>query len=118
MAIPRDLAFHPTEFLARLDAVRARMAARNLDALLVFSPGSINYLSGLDDNSLSDVTALIVALDRDPVLILFWFEAGRAENSCWLQDVRLYWGVAERNANRELWQDWADLPGCGCVKKP
>jgi hypothetical protein len=35
-----------------------------------------------------------------------------------LQDVRLYWGVAERNANRELWQDWADLPGCGCVKKP
>jgi hypothetical protein len=35
-----------------------------------------------------------------------------------LQDIRLYWGVAERNANRELWQDWADLPGCGCVKKP
>ena len=66
------------------------MADRRLDALLIFSPGSINYLSGLDDNSLSDTTALIVTLDRDPVLVLFWFEAGRAENSSWLGDVRLY----------------------------
>jgi Xaa-Pro dipeptidase len=90
MAVPRDLAFDVPEFRRRLDAVRAGMAERHLDALLVFSPGSINYLSGLDDNSLSDVTALIVPLDRDPVLVLFWFEAGRAENTSWLADVRLY----------------------------
>jgi Xaa-Pro dipeptidase len=66
------------------------MARRRLDALLIFSPGSINYLSGLDDNSLADTTALIVPLDRDPALILFWFEAGRPANSCWFDDVRLY----------------------------
>ena len=90
MTIPRDLAFEVSEFRARLAAVRTGMAERRLDALLVFSPGSINYLSGLDDNSLSDTTALLVPLDRDPVLILFWFEAGRAENTCWLDDVRLY----------------------------
>jgi Xaa-Pro dipeptidase len=90
MAIPRDLAFEPAEFDRRLRAVRAAMAARNLDALLLFTPGSINYLSGLDDNSLSDVTGLILPLDREPILVLFWFEAGRAENSCWLDDVRLY----------------------------
>jgi len=90
MTIPRDLAFEVSEFRARLAAVRTGMAERRLDALLVFSPGSINYLSGLDDNSLSDTTALLVPLDRDPVLILFWFEAGRAENTCWLDVVRLY----------------------------
>ena len=90
MTIPRDLAFEVSEFRARLAAVRTGMAERRLDALLVFSPGSINYLSGLDDNSLSDTTALLVPLDRDPVLILFWFEGGRAENTCWLDDVRLY----------------------------
>src|SRR5260221_7009391 len=77
MAIPRDLAFDVSEFRGRVDAVRARMAARGLDVILVFSAGSINYLSGLADNSLSDTTALVLPLDRDPGLLLFWFEAGR-----------------------------------------
>jgi Xaa-Pro dipeptidase len=90
MPIPRDLAFDPSEYRRRLNAVRASMAERGLDALLMFSPHAINYLSGLDDNSLSDVTALILPVDRNPILILFWFEAGRAESSCWLDDVRLY----------------------------
>jgi Xaa-Pro aminopeptidase len=57
---------------------------------VIFTPGSINYLSGLDDNSLADPTALIVPADRDPILVLFWFEEGRAANSSWLTDVRLY----------------------------
>jgi Xaa-Pro dipeptidase len=90
VAIPRELAFEIGEYGRRLASVRAGMAQRRLDALLVFSPGSINYLSGLDDNSLSDPTALIVPLDRDPILVLFWFEEGRAANSSWLDDVRLY----------------------------
>lgn len=33
-----------------------------------------------------------------------------------LQDIRVYWGVLERDENRNQWQDWADLPGCGCRK--
>ena len=32
-----------------------------------------------------------------------------------VQDVRLYWSVLERS-DRDQWQDWADLPGCGCKK--
>lgn len=90
MAIPRDLAFELPEYGRRVAAVRAGMADRGLDALLVFSAGSINYLSGLDDNSLADTTALILPLEHDPILILFWFEQGRAENSSWLSDVRLF----------------------------
>ncbi len=31
-----------------------------------------------------------------------------------LQDIRLYWGVPDRNANRAVWQEWAKLAGCGC----
>lgn len=34
-----------------------------------------------------------------------------------LEDVRLYWGVIDRNAHGEQLQEWADLPGCGCGKK-
>jgi hypothetical protein len=33
-----------------------------------------------------------------------------------LGDVRLYWGFLDRNENREVLGDWADLPGCGCGK--
>ena len=90
MTIPRDLAFSESEYARRLAAVRHGMADRRLDALVIFTPGSINYLSGLDDNSLADPTALIVPADRDPILVLFWFEEGRAANSSWLTDVRLY----------------------------
>jgi hypothetical protein len=32
-----------------------------------------------------------------------------------IQDVRLYWDILERT-DRDQWQDWADLPGCGCKK--
>lgn len=33
-----------------------------------------------------------------------------------LEDVRLYWGVMDRNQHRDELSDWADLPGCGCKK--
>jgi hypothetical protein len=33
-----------------------------------------------------------------------------------LEDVRLYWGVVDRNEHRDELGDWADLPGCGCKK--
>ncbi|MHB8972699.1 MAG: LamG-like jellyroll fold domain-containing protein [Pirellulaceae bacterium] len=31
-----------------------------------------------------------------------------------LEDIRLYWGVMDRNYHRDDLGDWADLPGCGC----
>ena len=31
-----------------------------------------------------------------------------------LEDVHLYWGLIDRNNDRDQLQDWADLPGCGC----
>ncbi len=31
-----------------------------------------------------------------------------------LEDVRLYWGVMDRNHHRDDLGDWANLPGCGC----
>ncbi len=33
-----------------------------------------------------------------------------------LEDIRLYWGVMDRNQHRDQLGDWADLPGCGCRK--
>lgn len=33
-----------------------------------------------------------------------------------IEDVRRYWGLIDRNEQRDALQDWADLPGCGCRK--
>ena len=90
--IPRELAFDVDEFRARLAAVRRQMVARSLDALVLFGPQNLCYVSGLDNDNLSDLQCVVVPLDRDPILVLFWFEAGRAENTCWLDEVVLYRG--------------------------
>ena len=90
MTIPRELAFDVAEYRARLAAVRRQMAGRQLDALVLCGPQNICYVSGLDNDNLSDLQCVIVPLDRDPILVLFWFEAGRAQNTCWLDEVVLY----------------------------
>ena len=95
MTVPRELAFHVAEYRARLDAVRRQMAERQLDALVLFGPSNICYVSCLDNDNLSDLQCVIVPMDRDPILVLFWFEAGRAENTCWLDEVVLYRGDEE-----------------------
>jgi len=87
MAIPRELAFAPSEFEARLAAVRRNMLDRELDVLILLSPANINYVSGMDNQNVSDFQCLIVPLDGPSTLILPWFEQGRAENSCWLRDI-------------------------------
>ena len=88
--IPKELAFEVAEYRDRLAAVRRQMTARRLDALVLFGPHNLCYVSGLDNDNLSDVQALVIPLDRDPILVLFWFEAGRAENSSWISEVQLY----------------------------
>jgi len=43
--------------------------------------------------------------------------AGPGPYSKWrglVEDVRMYWGVMDRNEHREELGDWADRPGCGC----
>src|SRR3989304_6358145 len=92
MSIPHELAFDVSEYHSRLQAVQRQMAERRLDAVLLFGPQNICYLSGLDNDNLSDIQCLVVPPDRDPILVLFWFEAGRAENTCWLDHVVPYRG--------------------------
>jgi Xaa-Pro dipeptidase len=90
VTIPRQLAFERGEFEERLRLVRERMQARRLDALLLFGPGNIYYLSGHENDNLADVQCLVVPAAGEPVLVLFFFEAGRAANTSWLENVVLY----------------------------
>jgi len=90
MAIPREPAFAAAEYEARLERVRAGMRHRGFDALLLFSPHNIYYLSGMDSENLFDFQCLIVPLAGTPTLVILDFEEARAENSVGMGTVVSY----------------------------
>jgi Xaa-Pro dipeptidase len=92
--IPRLPAFPEAEFRERLDRVRRGMSERGIDALALFSPASVYYLSGLENDNLWEPLCLIVTLTDNPVLALPAFERGRAVNTAWTADV-VTWGRRE-----------------------
>ena len=90
MTVPKAPAFSVGEYRRRLAAVQRELAERDLDGLVLFSPGNINYLTGMDSENLFDVQACILARDGDPVLVVFDFERGRFDNSAWLAEPVAY----------------------------
>ena len=90
MSIPKEPAFDEAEYRCRLQRVQTSMAEKGLDALLLFSPHNVFYLSGMDSENLFDYQCLLVLPDSDPVLIISHFEKACSENSCWLESVRVY----------------------------
>ena len=90
MAIPHEPAFPVAEFEARVAAAQRSMAARGLDAILLFGPHNVFYLSGMDSENLFDFQALIVPRDGAPVLVILDFEEARAANSVGLGETISY----------------------------
>jgi Xaa-Pro dipeptidase len=90
MTIPRDLAFPVEEYRGRVARVQARMAARGLDAVVLFGPHNIAYLTGMDSENLFDPQACILAANGDPVLVILDFELGRCANSAWIETPVIY----------------------------
>ncbi|MBV9521370.1 MAG: aminopeptidase P family protein, partial [Alphaproteobacteria bacterium] len=90
MSIPRETAFPVAEYRQRIARVHARMAERGLDVLVLFGPHNIAYLTGMDSENLFDPQACILALGKDPILVILDFELGRFENSSWLEKPVLF----------------------------
>lgn len=69
MRTPTYLFFSLDEYRQRLDGVRRRMQGRGFDAAVITTPENIYYLSGYQTPGYYWYMALIVPLERDPVLI-------------------------------------------------
>ena len=77
MKVRRENVFDAAEFAARRQKVRALMAERGIDTLLLHSPGNIYYLCGHYTLNLWDYQCLVLPSHGRPFMLLWHFEEGR-----------------------------------------
>jgi Xaa-Pro dipeptidase len=85
----RDLVVPVAELRGRLERTRFEMASRGLDALLVYQPDNIYYLTGFA-GAVWSYQVLLVPHDSDPRLLARYAEEGAVRQTSWLSDAD-YW---------------------------
>jgi len=112
IAVRREESFDAAEFEARRARVRALMAERGLDTLLLHSPSNIYYLSGHYTLNLWDYQCLIMPAEGRPVLVLWHFEEGRFAATAVDTDAEFFGGgTVPATATRDALQRRALLKG-------
>jgi Xaa-Pro dipeptidase len=80
-----------TEFHERVRRIREQMKRRGLDVLLIYSQrrGHVPYVSGYRPNYHTHSAAVVLPLDRDPIMwVKFAFDLPRAKSVSWIGDIR------------------------------
>ncbi len=80
-----------SEFENRVRNIRRQMEQRGMDVLLIYSQrrGHIPYVSGYRPNYHTHSAAMVLPLERDPIMwVKFAFDLPRARSVSWLQDIR------------------------------
>jgi Xaa-Pro aminopeptidase len=85
-----ELPFTMEEYQRRLKQVRKRMAARDLDTLLVVNPASCNYLTGYVTFAVGAYQCLVVPREGDLSLLTFELELPGVFLSSWIEDGAAY----------------------------
>ena len=79
--VPRELSFPPEEYAARLARVREKMAASEIDVLLVHSAVDLCYLTGYQTLWPDDYACLIVPLAMSLSLLKFVGQASLVDDA-------------------------------------
>lgn len=88
----RQIAFETAEYARRLTEIQSRMRDRGLDGLVTTTTENIYYVTGYQTFGGAD-QALVITLDRNPVLVLRGFESHLVGYTTWLnpsRDVRTW----------------------------
>ena len=83
-----DMTFAPEEYERRVRELRERMAARELDAVIISDPENLMYLTDHQTTGYSFFQALIVPLEAEPVMITRALEESNVVSRTWLQHSR------------------------------
>ncbi|MEZ5557900.1 MAG: ectoine hydrolase [Pseudomonadales bacterium] len=85
-----DMTFPSEEYVRRIDALRERMAARLLDAVIISDPENIMYLSDYQTTGYSFFQALVVPLESEPFMITRKLEESNVHARTWVEQTRPY----------------------------
>ncbi|GGG18309.1 Xaa-Pro dipeptidase [Rhizobium wenxiniae] len=103
-AMPQpNLPFSKAEHLQRQDRLRAELAARGVDAMLVFAQESMYWLTGYDTGGFVYYQCLVVPTDgRQPVLLTRRPDLVQAKQTSIIEDIRIWWDAEDANPAADL----------------
>lgn len=85
-----DMTFSMAEHRRRLDALRARMAERRLDAVIISDPENLAYLTEYQTTGYSYFQSLVVPAVDEPFMVTRRLEATNVEARTWVERVYPY----------------------------
>ncbi|MCW4458804.1 ectoine hydrolase [Microbacterium sp. MPKO10] len=85
-----DMTFPFDEYERRLSELRARMAERLLDAVVISDPENLMYLTDYQTTGYSFFQALVVPLDGEPFMITRSMEESNVHARTWVELTRPY----------------------------
>lgn len=116
-AVPRNAAFELREYQQRLRKVESLVSERKLDAICLFDPRHVFYLTGSDSQGQGHLQALVVRPGAQLTFVTWDFEAGKVATSSWLADEkRIRWDYAKGGIAADCWladvvtYSWFDDP--------
>ncbi|RNF52870.1 aminopeptidase P family protein [Marinomonas hwangdonensis] len=85
-----DMTFTFAEYQRRLGELRARIAERRLDAVVVTDPENITYLTDYQTTGYSFFQALVIPLEKEPFMITRVLEESNIFARTWVELTRPY----------------------------
>lgn len=100
---PPELPFTRDEHAARLARLRAELAARGFDAMLVFAQESLFWLTGYDTGGYVFFQCAVVTADAHPIVLLTRRpDLLQARRTSTIEDIRIWWDAEDANPARDL----------------
>ncbi|HAE27853.1 MAG TPA: Xaa-Pro dipeptidase, partial [Hyphomonas adhaerens] len=89
--------------MARLARLRAELARRGVDAMLVFAQESHFWLTGFDTGGYVFFQCAVVTADDRPVVLLTRRpDLIQAQQTSTIEDIRIWWDADDANPARDL----------------
>ena len=85
-----DMTFPLDEYGRRMDELRHRMEARQLDAVVITDPANLMYLTDYQTTGYSFFQALVVPLDGDSFMVTRAMEESNVIHRTWVEHTRPY----------------------------
>lgn len=108
------LAFEPEEYAERLSRLKAAMAEKKLDAVLLFAQESMYWLTGYDTFGFVFFQCLVVTADGRTALLTRSADVRQARQTSNISEIRIWVDRGQTDPSRDLKEMLSDMDLLGC----